>query len=474
MKVSTTKKDVFWNYLGTLVSMASGFILLPMLLLFLSEDELGLWYVFVAISNFTMLFEFGFNPTFARNIVYCISGVKSLSKEGKTDSDPTSNIDFGLLKRLMTSCKVVYAAISFVALLLLLFLGTFYVTTIASGLPAESYLPAWAVMVAAVFVNIYFLYTQTFLRGFGDIAGENQGRVLSRLTQIVVSGLLLLLGFGLMSATIGFFANAVIIRLYAYFRLKKHASILEGVNKEKGRVSRAELKETVATIWHLAWRDGIVQLSSFASSQAMSIVCSLFLGLAETGLFSITVQLSGAVTSLSSAFVKSYYPAFQSAFARDEVDEMRAIAQRGLSIYYFATIVGCIGVALFILPLIPLLKPGYLINLPFFVCMTAFNLLSVQYSIFCNFIVNTNRIPYMWSYLISGIASIVLSCVFLAVFDWGVWGILLGQTISQGVYNFWKWPKFMLDELETSLPETLMCGFRYWITYVKGKVSKQA
>ena len=65
VRIKATKADVIWGYCGTILSMASGFILLPMLLFFLSGEELGLWYVFVAISNLTLLFEFGFNPAFS-------------------------------------------------------------------------------------------------------------------------------------------------------------------------------------------------------------------------------------------------------------------------------------------------------------------------------------------------------------------------------------------------------------------------
>lgn len=42
MAFRTKRSDVIWNYVGTVVSMASGFVLLPLLMRFLSGDELGL------------------------------------------------------------------------------------------------------------------------------------------------------------------------------------------------------------------------------------------------------------------------------------------------------------------------------------------------------------------------------------------------------------------------------------------------
>lgn len=103
--INTRKSDIVWNYIGTIVSMASGFVLLPLLMHFLSSSELGLWYVYVALSNFAMLFEFGFNPTFARNIVYVISGAQHLSIEGCDIKSVQEGIDWHLLNTVIKALK---------------------------------------------------------------------------------------------------------------------------------------------------------------------------------------------------------------------------------------------------------------------------------------------------------------------------------------------------------------------------------
>lgn len=469
MRVKASKRDVLWNYIGTIVSMTSGFILIPLLLMYLSEEEIGLWYVFVAISNFTVLFEFGFNPTFARNIVYCVSGASGTAREGRPELSQEGSVDVNLLLRLMRSCKIVYAVISLATILLLLFAGTSYIGYVAAALPGESYWPAWTVIVISVFINLYFLYLQTFLRGFGDIEGENKARVFSRVSQLVISGVLLALGWGLISASIGLLANGVVLRVYASIRLKRNHLAQQARSSGQG-VSCSEVMETVGSVWHIAWRDGIVQLSGFASGQAMSIVCSLFIGLAETGIYSLSAQFAGAVTSFASAFIKSYYPAFQSAYVRCDTDEMCSIMNRGIAVYYIVSMIGTVGVALFVLPLAPLIKPGYVVDLPFFLFITLYNFLSSQYGIFCNLIVSTNRIPYVWGYLVSGAASIALSCSFGAAGIAGMWGITASQIIVQCAYNVWKWPRFVTRELGTTLPRSVIEGLRYWVSLARRHV----
>ena len=73
MKISLTKKDVIWSYIGTIISMGSNLIMLPFLMYFLDSDMLGLWYIFASIGAIATLFDMGFAVTFARNITLTLS-----------------------------------------------------------------------------------------------------------------------------------------------------------------------------------------------------------------------------------------------------------------------------------------------------------------------------------------------------------------------------------------------------------------
>ena len=208
--------------------MASGFVLLPLLMHFLSSSELGLWYVYVALSNFAMLFEFGFNPTFARNIVYVISGAQHLSIEGCDIKSVQEGIDWHLLNTVIKSSKVIYAILAVVVLALLSTIGSLYISFVASGMGSFDIWVSWGLFCASVFLNLYFLWSITVLRGYGDIAGENKAVVIGRAAQLSVSAILLLLGYGLVGAAIGYLANAILLRLSAVVMLRKHKEIEKG------------------------------------------------------------------------------------------------------------------------------------------------------------------------------------------------------------------------------------------------------
>lgn len=131
--ITTRKVDVVWNYLGTIVSMSSGFILLPLLMLYLTSEELGLWYVYLALSNFALLFEFGFSPTFARNIVYVVSGARRLTVRGCDVDSVEAGIDWHLLNIVIKASKVIYAIIAVVVTFLLATAGSVYVAHVTRG-----------------------------------------------------------------------------------------------------------------------------------------------------------------------------------------------------------------------------------------------------------------------------------------------------------------------------------------------------
>ena len=77
-----TRVDVIWNYAATFLKIAASALLLPFILRMMPSEMVGIWIVFMAITAFASLLDFGFNPSFARNITYIFSGVKVLKING--------------------------------------------------------------------------------------------------------------------------------------------------------------------------------------------------------------------------------------------------------------------------------------------------------------------------------------------------------------------------------------------------------
>ena len=460
--IETTRKDVVWNYIGTIVSMSSGFVLLPFLMRFLTSEELGLWYVLLALGNFAMLFEFGFNPTFARNIVYVISGARRLSVKGCDWESVEDGIDWHLLNVVIKSSRVIYAGIALAVLLLLVTAGSAYIAYVTAGMDPVAIWLAWGLFCVSIFLNLYFLWTSTVLRGYGDIAGQNKASTLATLSKLVVSAALLIAGFGVVGASIGYLTNAVVLRLVSVYMLSKHRDIEDGRRTDQMRVPFSEIKGVLLSIFQIAWRDGLVQLANFGSSQAMSIMSSLFLGLAETGTYSVLLQLANAVCNFASTYPKSFYPAMQAAFAENDLGKQKRYVSTGVMAYWSLALFGTAGVCLVILPLLPVIKPTVVVDYALFLGLCMYLSLFQQHGIFCNYIISMNEIPYMRGFIVATVLGLGFVCLFSGAFGMGAWGIVLGQALSQVIYNNWKWPIYLCNKLGSTYCGILAEGVGAW------------
>lgn len=132
LKINISKKDVVWNYVGTIFSMGMGYLLLPFLLIYFDDETLGIWYIFMSLANIANLFVFGFSPSFARNIAYCWNGTEKLVKSGKYSIGvETDNFNSSLFMVILETCKEVYLVIALMATIFLSLVGTVYIHRVA-------------------------------------------------------------------------------------------------------------------------------------------------------------------------------------------------------------------------------------------------------------------------------------------------------------------------------------------------------
>lgn len=460
MEIRTRKSDIIWNYIGTVVTMASGFVLLPFLMAYLSGDALGLWYVFLAISNLSMLFEWGFEPTFARNIVYVLSGARKLTREGCDSGSMQEGIDGHLLRIMLSTTKVVFAIIAVISTAGVALAGTAYVAYITEGMTDESFWISWAIFVIAIFLNLYYLYCVTFLRGTGDVAGENRAVTISRAVQLVISAVLLVLGLGLIGAAIGYLLNGLTMRFVSMLYLRHHTEVNKALHDKDDRVERDELRAALNTVSYVALRNCLVQFASYASSQASTILCSLFLSLTDTGLFSVCLQLGNAVGNFACSYMRSFMPALQSAYSSDDVTRKETIVGRGVAVYWILIVLGTIAVPVVVFPLLKLIRPDKTLDVPLFVGVSLYLAFLNHTNLMTSVILSGNHIPFTKAFVISAIAGIGTSAVLMAWTPLAAWGLILGLFIGQA-YNNWRWPRWVTQELDMSYV-TLLRGGLYW------------
>jgi hypothetical protein len=105
--INIGRKDVLWNYAATFLQIGVGVILLPFILRVFPQETVAIWTIFTTIIALAGLLDFGFNPSFARNVSYVVSGVKELKANGYNIVEShNSEIDYSLFKGLINAVSI--------------------------------------------------------------------------------------------------------------------------------------------------------------------------------------------------------------------------------------------------------------------------------------------------------------------------------------------------------------------------------
>ena len=454
MKINISKSDIIWNYIGIIVSLMGNFLLIPFLLKFLSTDYYGLWNVFISLGAVSVLFDFGFNSLFARNIAYSWSGVKNLSKENVVATD-NNGVNYPLLKKVIKTCQLIYLIISSAALLVLVSIGTIYVSHVAKSISNNLVvIIAWELYAIGIFLDLLYGYYDAFLRGIGEIGADNKARVIAKLIQIVLTVVLLFLNFGIISTSIANIVYGLAFRDLCKKRFYSYKNMKTRLN-EVGAVPISDIFETFKIVWHNAWREGIVSIANYISNQVTTLLCSLYLGLAATAKFGLAVQFTSAVAQIATALLISYQPALQEAYAHRNKEVISAKLSMGVISYVILYPLGLIGLMLFI-PVINIIKGSAILTISLLFSVGFYQFILKFRDCYAWYLGSTNRVIYYKSFIFSSVLCTTLSVLFVGYWHLNISGFVYAQIISQLVFNVWYWPLYVHRELHLTLKNMIL------------------
>lgn len=466
MEIKLTNKDIIWSYIGTIVSMGSNLLMLPFIVYYLDADMLGMWYVFASLGSVATLFDFGFSVTFARNITYCWSGANQLKKTDVVyvqNSEP----DFHLMKSILTSCKVIYLMISSLAFLLLISIGTIYIRYVAHDITGSEYLIAWFIYSIAIFLNLYYGYFASFLRGVGAVDAANKNTVIARMAQIAATVILLASGMGIIGASIAYLVYGALFRIMGKYKFYHYQEIGNNLANIKDKVTQKEIRMMFSTIWHNAWRDGAISFSDYLCNQASTLICSTYLSLSETGVYSIGVQIATAIAQISGTLYTAYQPTLQSAYIHADWRKMRKTMSIIVDTFIVLFVLGTLGFSVLGLPLLRIVKPEAVVSMPVFWGLCLYQFILKFRNCYTSYFSCTNRILYLNGFLTSAFLCIALSFAAIGILKMGVWGLIAAQIVSQLIYNAWHWPYKAHRELKLSVKEMLNWGIQELLLLLK-------
>ena len=443
------KRDLIWAMLATLFRIGSGVLLFPMVLSMLPSETVGVWTIFTSVTLITGILDFGFNQSFARNISYVFSGVRSLKRNGHEYVADAENekIDYVLLKNAIGAMRYFYSRMALILFVFLAVGGTFYMYSLMQnygGDVREIYV-AWAIVCIVNSYNLYTLYYDSLLSGRGLIKRKNQIVLIGNISYLSLAVVLLLCRLGLVAIVSAQLVSVLIIR-----EMSRRSFYSTDIKNGLSNVAEGEYKSVLKAIVPNAVKLGLASVGGFLTFRLSTFVGPMYISLSEMASFGITLQLLSVVSSLALLYTNVYLPKVFQWRVENNITQVRRTFRLSMLLVFIAFISGGL--------LISLLGNWALDVLGSDTQLLAGGLLAFlvnHYYLETNMVNATeyllakNEVPFYKRYLVSGVVTVILLFVFVGYLGLGVWGIIAAPMISQSILQYWKWPYEVYKELKS-------------------------
>lgn len=459
------KREVVSSYVSHFLQYGSSIIVLPLLLRKLSAEELAVWYIFLSISMFVNLLDFGFLPTVMRYVSYVFSGAQELEAD-KVGGHYDSKINYGLLKTLIFVVRFFYAFMAILVLVVLFFVGYFYVCPMISNVDnAYNIKIAWFINVITTCISVYFCYYSGLLNGRGLVYKYQRSIIVSKIVYILVCFLGVMLDYGIIAIV---FANMCSIVLS---RILENLSFYD--NELKKNLCNVDINNSLSKKYFLllcksSYRLGIVNLGAFLILRANILLCAKYLDLKQVAQYGVSLQIVQVLVVMSSVLYNAQMPIFHNLRVVNEKEGLLVNFSVSIVASWIIYFFGAIFVLLFGDKVLRYIGSNVQIlgSKELFILILA-SLLELNHSLFASFITTKNIVPFVVPAIVSGAMISFASFVMLSMTSWGVFGVLLAQFFVQAVYNNWKWPLVVLEDFDIKFAEFVKCGFLNMIKKLK-------
>jgi len=450
--IQINRKDILWNYGATFLKIASAALLLPFILRMMPAETVGIWSVFTTITAFAALLDFGFGPSFTRNITYVFSGVKNLRINGfEIVEEKDHPIDYSLLKGVIQAMQWFYSRMAIVLFLLLVTLGTYYIHTLLQnykGDHREVYM-AWIILCSINTYNLYSLYYDSLLQGKGLIKRSKQIVVVGQSIYLMIATFLIMAGYGLIAIVSAQASSVMIIRWLSY----KTFFTLDIKQKLEITTSRSKV-EVLKAIYPNAIKIGLTSLGGFMVQRSAIIIGSLYLTLEELASYGITMQLIAIISTSAGIYTATYQPKIAQLMVKNDKSTIKEVYLKGQFILVMTYIAG--GLAFLFLGDWALNLIGsktHLLSTNLAVLALVLSLEQTNLMIAGGILLLKNEVPFLKASLISGFSILLGLLVSFQIFDAGLLTILLISIIVDVSYQAWKWPWEVKKELNITIKD---------------------
>ena len=438
------RSTVVWSWVFNGFRLATGLLLLPLVLRKLSTEELGMYYVFLSLVALAPVIDFGFSPTILRFVSYAMGGAETIQAHGVNKSTG-SGPNLGLLWQLFFTTRALYRVMSLIAFVILGVWGTYIVELRIHETPSPNVTRvAWLITLIATVLNIYSSWAPVFLRGMDEVLTSVRITVLASVVRFVLAAGLLLAGAGLMSLPLGDLTGSliqqVIARRICLRRLRRQPP-----------PAKADTWQNLRILWPNSWRLGLLSFGGYLTVNANTAICLSVLGLAANARYGLSVQLLAVITGMAGVWTQVKWPVIGQQRARHDYAAIQRTLWPRMWLQYLTFLAMAGGLLLCGQPLLQLLGSGkQMLPLPWLALLALNSFMETQVSIWGTLISTENRIPFLWPSVAGSLLALVLSLTLIHTTSLGLGAFVLSPLLAHSLFNYWYWPRYAAHGIQTS------------------------
>jgi hypothetical protein len=438
---------VFWTWMFNGLRFASGLLLLPMLLRYLSEADLSMHWVFFNYAGFVVAFDAMFSVTIARNVGYAMRGVRDIQSMGiGAIADQSGRPNVVLLGQLLAATKYIYRLLSAGILLLLGVAATSSILPLFAQTSNPSIAwAAWVVTILSAALELYTGYWLVFLRGLNAVVLSARLSTGIYALKLLLSGLFLVTGLGLLAVPVSTLITGLLQRFLARYFTRK--SLPPGTAQDPSR--NAEL---MRSIWPNAWRLGLILLVFNGMVASFGVVISRGWGLHTYYRYGVSHQVIYSIcTNMSSVWTFVKWPMVSQLRAVGDRAALKSVLWPRIWLQLVTFVVLSSGFVLVGDDLLKLVAPTKaLLPQAWLWLMALYVLLEMHYSFWTTLISTENRIPSFRASILTNLASIILAVGLMRLTSLGLLSFIIAPLLCGLVFNYWYWPRVGAQSLGTT------------------------
>ncbi len=331
-----------WNsptimtWMSYLTKTLSLFVVIPLILKFLSVEDISLWYLFSTIIALQGVADFGFKNTFVRFIAYTDNGSSISFIEIEDSKHP-------LIDRIYSIMRFIYVRLSVVLFLLLIIFGSLLLVRPINLSDNVFYSwIAWGIIIVTTIIKFYYTCYSNFLEGRNKIALVRRWEGIMSLGASITSIIVVLIFKNLIALVI---AN----QIWVLLNVLRNYVLVNNINSKEFNSINKKLpfeSKLFKQIWTPSWKSGLSGIMSTSLTSIMSLVYAQFGDSKAIAAYLLAIRLITQIKEVSMAPFYSKIPKMANLFSQNKLIELVKIAKRGMALAHMIFIMGVISIGL--------------------------------------------------------------------------------------------------------------------------------